>query len=141
MAVKSKLKRIDEKWDAMDKWLKRLISFGASIATIAGVCAGAVTWALSQLGTVIDARMETTIAEVESIRQGVDENKRNIDLSTTRLELLSLIAHNADNVLEIEKVAYHYFVELGGDWYMSQIYTDWATAYNADITFVAHKAQ
>lgn len=141
MAVKSKLKKFEEKWDTTDKWLKRLITMGASLATIFGVCVGVVNWFVGQLTNVIDERMETSVAKIDEVQAQISENKRDIDLATTRLELTSLIAHSPDNVLEIEKVAYHYFVELGGDWYMSQLYTDWATAHNADITFVAHRTQ
>lgn len=141
------VKRIAEYWDSANIWLKRLITFGASVATIFGVFAGILGWGIDQLDGFIDTKLDDISSQLESVEQGVttqvdilreesQEADRQSKLSGTRLELNMLIAHNPTNVIEIEKVARYYFLELGGDWYMSQIYSDWAKTYGGDVTFV-----
>lgn len=142
-----KLNKLAVLWDSANIWLKRLITFGASVATIFGMFAGILGWGMGQLDGFIDAKLDDISSQIESVEQGVTaqvdalrEESQSADkeskLSRTRLELTTLIAHNPTNILEIEKVAKYYFIELGGDWYMSQIYSDWAKEYGGDVTFV-----
>lgn len=134
-------------WDSTNIWLKRLITFGGSVATIFGVFAGILGWGMRQLDGFIDAKLDDISSKIESVEQGVTaqvdalrEESQAADkeskLSRTRLELNTLISHDPTNVIEIEKVARYYFIDLGGDWYMSQIYSDWAKEYGGDVTFV-----
>ncbi len=139
----AKVKTIGEKWGKLDHWLKRLISTVSSILVISGALIGAVSWVVhqanSQVTLVVEQQVAPLSAEVIELKEQVSDYARNSELSITRLELSNLISHNPTNVLEIEKVARHYFVELGGDWYMSQIYSDWAREYGGDLAFVTHK--
>lgn len=49
---------------------------------------------------------------------------------------MNLIQNQPTNKVEVEKVARHYFVDLGGDWYASSFYSKWAAEYEGDITFI-----
>lgn len=129
------LKKLEQKWDNTDKWLKRIISIVASLGAIAGMFTGILNLGLGKLDEHIDARVAAVSEQISTIEKQLDANTR----ATTRLELSMLIAHSPTNVLEIEKVARYYFIDLGGDWYMSAIYSEWAREYGGDLTFVTHK--
>lgn len=133
--MKSKLKQIGDKWDNANKWLKRLVSLIGSIGVVAGLFTGIMNWGLDRLDEQIDRRIADVSSQIAVVESQLDTTTR----SNTRLELNMLIAHNPTNVLEIEKVARYYFIELGGDWYMSAIYSDWAKEYGGDTTFVTHR--
>lgn len=143
MSIKTKAKALNEKWDSLDRWLKRTISTVSSVLVILGAITGVLSWGVSQVNTQVATMVEEYIAplsaEVKELKEQVAGTSHDTQLSTTRLELNTLIAHNPTNILEIEKVARYYFVELGGDWYMSQIYSEWAREYGGDLTFVTHK--
>lgn len=49
-----------------------------------------------------------------------------IELGIVRLQLLNLIQHAPHMHAEILEVAHRYFAELGGNWYMQAIFTEWA---------------
>lgn len=149
MTGKSKLTKLEQKWDDANAWLKRIVTFTSACGVIIGLFVGMFSWGVGQMNNLMDAKIqEVTVqveelqnsitAQVDSLRtesQAADNESR---LSRTRLELTTLISHNPTNIIEIEKVARYYFVDLGGDWYMSQIYSDWAREYGGDITFVTH---
>lgn len=137
--MKNQIKRLETRWDNLDKWVKRILGAIATIGTIIGTVSGITGWVTTQLDNHLDSKVQTIIQQIETLDNKSDEADRKLELSNTRLELTTLIAHNPENVLEIEKVARYYFVDLGGDWYMSQIYSTWAREYGGDLTFVVHK--
>lgn len=125
-------------WDNTDKWVKRIIGAIATVGTIIGILTGMTSWLAAQLDTHLDSKLGTIINQIETLDAKSDEADRKLELSNTRLELMQLIEHNPTNVIEIEKVARYYFIDLGGDWYMSNIYSEWAKEYGGDLTFVTH---
>lgn len=143
MSLRKRIKSIESRWDSADKWLKRIISTIGSLVIIIGAVVGSFNWGLSQINSqiieIVEQQFSPLSTEVREIKEQINESTNNTKLSTTRLELNTLITHSPTNVLEIEKVAKYYFVELGGDWYMSQIYSDWAREYGGNLTFVTHK--
>lgn len=149
MIVKSKLKQLEQKWDNADKWVKRVIGAVTTLGVIAGMFCGLFSWGIGQLDGFVNAKLQDVTAQVvevqaditrqvSMVKQELLDIENESRLGRTRLELTTLIAHSPTNVLEIEKVARYYFVDLGGDWYMSQIYSDWAKQYGGDVTFVTH---
>ncbi len=143
MSLRKRIKSIESRWDSADKWLKRIIGTTGSLVIIIGAVVGSFNWGLSQINSqiieIVEQQFSPLSTEVREIKEQINESTNNAKLSTTRLELNTLITHSPTNVLEIEKVAKYYFVELGGDWYMSQIYSDWAREYGGNLTFVTHK--
>lgn len=150
MSSKSKLKQLEQKWDNADKWVKRVIGAVTTLGVIAGMFCGLFSWGIGQLDGFVNAKLQDVTAQVvevqaditrqvSTVKQELLDIENESRLGRTRLELTTLIAHSPTNVLEIEKVARYYFVDLGGDWYMSQIYSDWAKQYGGDVTFVTHK--
>lgn len=138
MKTSTKISKLATTWDNADKWAKRVLGAIATIGTIAGIITGITGWVTNQLDSHLDPKLENLASQIEELRAGSEKADKTLELSNTRLELTTLIAHNPDNVLEIEKVARYYFIELGGDWYMSQIYSTWAREYGGDLTFVTH---
>lgn len=150
MSSKAKLKQLEQKWDNADKWVKRVIGAVTTLGVIAGMFCGLFSWGIGQLDGFVNAKLQDITAQVvevqaditrqvSTVKQELLDIENESRLGRTRLELTTLIAHSPTNVLEIEKVARYYFVDLGGDWYMSQIYSDWAKQYGGDVTFVTHK--
>lgn len=135
----SKIKKLEERWDNMDRWAKRILGAVATIGTIIGIIGGMTSWVIGQVDLILEAKLAPLEQEIITLQEHSDEGDKKQVLNITRLELTNLIAHNAENVVEIERVARYYFVDLGGDWYMSKIYSDWAKEYGGDISFVLHK--
>ncbi len=128
-----------QKWDSADKWVKRVLGAIAAATTIAGVATGAAGFFSAQLDKHLDQKLEGLTSQISDLKSESDAADKKLELSNTRLELTTLIAHTPENVIEIERVARYYFLDLGGDWYMSKIYSDWAKVYGGDLSFVTHK--
>lgn len=136
---RQKINNLAEKWDNTDRWVKRILGAITTIGTIAGLATGVVTWTTGQIDRHLDSKIETLTAKIAELDAKSDTADSKLELSNTRLELTTLIAHNPENVIEIERVARYYFMDLGGDWYMSKIYSDWAREHGGDLSFVVHK--
>lgn len=52
---------------------------------------------------------------------------------TLRIQLLMILSHQPDNIDTILKLAETYFVELHGDWYMTNEFTRWAKAHDVTV--------
>ncbi len=139
LTEQSRLKRLEAKWDNADKWVKRVIGAITTLGVIAGMFVGMFNWGIGKLDGFVDSKIASISSQVSTLESKLDENSYTSAQSRTRLELNMLISHNPTNIFEIEKVARYYFIDLGGDWYMSQIYSDWAKEYGGDLTFVTHQ--
>lgn len=139
MTTVSKIKHLEQKWDNADRWVKRILGAIATLGTIIGLVTGITGWVTNQLDSHLDNKIQTITTRIEELDAKSDEADKRLELSNTRLELNTLIAHNPTNIMEIERVARYYFLELDGDWYMSKIYSDWAVEYGGDLSFVTHK--
>lgn len=139
MTMRSKLKTLESRWDNADRWIKRIIGAVTTLGVIAGMFAGLFGWGLGKLDGFVDQKLESLTTQISALEEKLDSDSYISAQSRTRLELNMLITHSPTNIVEIEKVARYYFVELGGDWYMSQIYSTWAKEYGGDYTFVIDK--
>ena len=132
--------KIKNKWNKLDdnvqKWSKRL----AAIATIIGVLAAGAGWSINQLDRAISEKIENQTAviqqEVKQVSIEREASAKQTDLQLTRLELMMLMETDPDNTIEIEKVAHRYFIELGGNAYMSSEFSRWCKLYDADCEIV-----
>lgn len=105
----------------------------SQVVTATTVLIGAVTAVYTALDQQFVNKVSGQIDDLKSEMVSADEKT---DRQITRLELMNLIQNQTTNKVEIEKVARHYFVDLGGDWYVSGIYSEWAEEYEGDITFI-----
>lgn len=99
----------------------------ATISAVGVVCAtlgGIGHWIISEVSA-------TTNSRIDKIEQKIDENQLNNELATMRLELMTLISHDPDNVIEIEKLAKKYFnPPYNGDTYMTSVISRWCEEKN-----------
>lgn len=118
------------KIEKADKHLKRVSGTIGAVAVIVGAATGLCTWVSNQFQSVVSAQIEVLQEEV----QAADKSQ---SLAIMRLELMSLIAHDPENVVEIERLGKKYF-QTGGDSWMSSIYSDYAKEHGLDTSFIVH---
>lgn len=98
---------------------------------------GAIISSIIVCYNFIAGRIENTIDEkVGAVSAEFIEHHKVQDQQITRLELSDLIRNQPRNKAAIEKLARYYFVELGGDMWMTDFYSQWAQEYGGDISFV-----
>lgn len=76
-----------------------------------------------KLGRAINADISDRMVKLE--HKAAKEEKDNV-----RLQLLVLFSDYPENVSEILEVAHHYFVDIQGDWYMTNMFNNWLTKNN-----------
>lgn len=132
--------KIKNKWDSLDKSVQKWATRVGAITTIIGAIVAGGSWLIHQVDNAVATRIENQTdalqQEVKNLSDKVDEKDRQFDLQLTRLELMNLIELDPHNVVEIEKVAKHYFSDLRGDWYLTSVYSKWAKQYGGDMTYV-----
>lgn len=92
----------------------------------AGICVG--TWSVTQINADTNSKLDSISSQVTELK-----------LSTARSQLLTLMNHYPNNDEEIMKVAKYYFKDLGGDWYMTSLFTKWAEEHGhttEELTFI-----
>lgn len=105
----------------------------SQVVTATTVLIGAITALYAALDQQFVNKVSNQIDELKTEMISADEKT---DRQITRLELMNLIQNQPTNKVEVEKVARHYFIDLGGDWYASAFYSEWAEKYEGDITFI-----
>lgn len=108
--------------------IKDSASLISAVLVIGGALVGAGNWIIKEVSA-------TTNERIDALEAKIDGNQSKNELATTRVELIMLIEHDPNNVVEIEKVAKSYFSN-GGDWYMTSLYSQYAKEYGADTSFV-----
>ena len=71
----------------------------------------------------------------------VENTLNDIRLDTTRLQLDNLINNDSDNIESILKVAKVYFIDMNGDWYMTEKFKKWGEDHDVDLSdfnFTSH---
>lgn len=104
----------------------------ALIAAIGGT-AGLVTAVSTAVFKILDYRkakkgetIEAKLVPIVRKLDAQDEQLHEIRLDTTRTQLIMLMEHQPHNHDTIIKVAERYFCQLGGDWYLTSLFKDWA---------------
>lgn len=115
-------------WQGLSESTQNLAKTITAIGTIVGSLVIVANFIVNQVNASTNAKID----ELSSEMKKADKSQV---LSTTRLELLYLMQNDPENVVEIEKVARYYFVDLGGDMYMTGLYSKWAVQHNAQTYF------
>ena len=130
------MSKIKSKWDNLDKNVQKWATRLAAIATIIGIVTAGGGWIVSQLDNSVAAHIENQTQaiqdEVQKLSDKVESQDKETELQLTRLELMTMMANDPTNTVEIERVAHHYFKDLGGNSYMTSEYNRYCHQYNAD---------
>lgn len=110
-----------------------LVAIITGVGTLCGAGVAAGNWVIDTVNAKADAR-------ISNLQQELDESNKRQELSMLRLELLSLMSHDPDNVVEIEKVGRKYFGE-GGDWYLTGLFSKWCNQHKCDSNIVLQKGE
>lgn len=119
---KLKLKNWPQKVKDAAALLSAIIAIGAALA------AGG-KWLITEINSSTNARVDT-------LEEKIDDNYTKDELATTRLELMVLMEHDPDNVIEIEKLARHYFSDLKGNSYLTSVFSRWCREHGANCEIV-----
>lgn len=118
--VKKPKEKMSEK---IIKKTKSLADVITAVGIIGAAAVGIGTWCVTQINAGTNQKLDTIIEKVDRA-----------ELDATRSQLLALMSDYPDNESEILKVADYYFNGLGGDWYMTDLFTKWADSRGIDIT-------
>lgn len=116
-------------YDKADKKLQRLAATIGAIIAVVGALTGALGWVQTQFTNAVSSQMN-------DLKNEMQESDKRTEIQITRLELMTLIDTQPENIAEIEKVAKHYFRDLGANWYMTSIYSKWCQEYGGDASIV-----
>lgn len=116
-------------YDKADKKLQRLAATIGAIIAVVGALTGALGWVQTQFTNAVSSQMN-------DLKNEMQESDKRTETQITRLELMTLIDTQPENIAEIEKVAKHYFRDLEANWYMTSIYSKWCQEHGGDPTIV-----
>ena len=117
-------------WKSLPKRVQTASAVLASIIAICTTVGGILSWFEAQMTAHLDKRIDTLESTVKDIR-----------LDTVRLQLDGLMAHDSENVESILSVAKVYFLDMNGDWYMTEKFKTWGRAHDVDLSdfnFTSH---
>lgn len=121
---KTTVKKLKEKMsEKIIKKTKSLADVITAVGIIGAAAVGVGTWCVTQMNAGTNQKLDTIIEKVDKA-----------ELDATRSQLLALMSDYPDNESEILKVADYYFNRLGGDWYMTDLFTKWADSRGIDVT-------
>lgn len=120
--TKSKIKNFSQK-------VKDVSAFISAVLVIIGALIGCGSWLIKEITASTNSRVDT-------LEQKIDDNYAKDELATTRLELMILMEQDPNNVIEIEKLARHYFSDLQGNSYLTSVFSRWCKEYGANCEIV-----
>ncbi len=115
-----------EKRSRTKKFVSRLKESADIITAVSVIGAAAVaagTWIVHNITAETNSRLDDIVVQLNGLEQ-----------DSARSQLLALMSSYPDNDSEIMKIAYHYFRELDGDWYMTELFMEWANEHDIDIS-------
>lgn len=123
MKMKNKLKNLPEN-------VKKVSAFISAVIVIFTACGSLLNWFEAKMTEHLDKR----ISSVESVVNDIRED-------TIRLQLDNLINNDASNIESILTVAKVYFIDMNGDWYMTEKFKKWGKEHDVDLSdfkFTSH---
>ncbi len=106
--------------------IKSLSALISALLVIGGFFIVAGQWIVKEVTA-------TTNERIDALESKIDTNQDANELATTRLELMMLLDHDPDNVIEIEKLARKYFnPPMNGNSYMTSVVSTWCEQHGID---------
>lgn len=128
--MKEKVKKL-----RLKNWTQRIKDFSALISAVLVIGAaliGAGQWIVHEVTASTNQR-------VDSLESKINDNYTKDELATTRLELMVLMEHDPENVIEIEKLARHYFLDLKGNSYLTSVFSKWCREHGVNCAEIVLK--
>ncbi len=119
----SKTKNVRSRWKDIPENVKKVSAFISAIIVIVTACGSVLSWFEGKVTEHIDKRVSSMESTVNDIRQ-----------DTVRLQLDNLINNDSENIESILTVARQYFIEMKGDWYMTEKFKTWGREHNVDLS-------
>lgn len=119
----SKTKSVRSRWKDIPENVKKVSAFISAIIVIVTACGSVLSWFEAKVTEHIDKRLSSMELTVNEIRE-----------DTVRLQLDNLINNDSENVESILTVAHKYFIEMKGDWYMTEKFKRWGREHNVDLS-------
>ncbi len=117
------MKTMKKKFKDLPEGIKKLSAVISALIVIITACGSLLNWFENKMTEHLDARISTVENTVNDIRQ-----------DTIRLQLDNLINNDADNIESILTVAKVYFIDMKGDWYMTEKFKRWGKEHGVDLT-------
>ena len=120
-------------FDTVPSRIKEVSAILSALIVIFTTVGSLMTWFQNNITAHIDDRIDTLEKSVNDVR-----------LDTVRLQLDGLIAHDSENVESILSVAKVYFLDMNGDWYMTEKFKKWGREHDVDLSdfnFTSHTAK
>ena len=128
--MKDKIKKTEK--FKLKNWPQKVKDAAALLSAIIAIGAALIAggkWLVTEINSSTNARVDT-------LEEKIDDNYTKDELATTRLELMVLMEHDPDNVIEIEKLAKHYFSDLNGNSYLTSVFSRWCREHGANCEIV-----
>lgn len=113
-----------------DSILSIILAVFGSLAAILAFTQFLITRRDTKKGVMND--IKTAVDDLKDDVADLKESAEKQDVDNCRQQLMLLIHISPDNVGDIIPLAYHYFVELKGDTYLTNLFDDWLVRKNID---------
>lgn len=121
-----KVKKITAK--KVVEWIQTTAGVVTSVGVIFTAVVGVGTWCIGEI-------LKDTNSRLDSMGGQLDQ----LQVEATRTQLITLMSNYPDNKSEILKVADKYFNEYNGDWYVSELFEQWADDHGVDAKTLLKK--
>lgn len=111
------------RFDKIPETVKKVSAFISALVVIVTTLTTSLAWIQGKVTEHLDARMTSIETTVNDIRQ-----------DTVRLQLDNLINNDSDNIESILTVAKVYFIDMKGDWYMTEKFKKWGKEHGVDLS-------
>lgn len=121
-----KVKKVTAKKIA--EWIQTTAGVVTSIGVIFTAVVGVGSWCISQVLKDTNGRLDGMSGQLDQLQ-----------VESTRTQLITLMSSYPDNKSEILKVADKYFNEYNGDWYVTELFEQWAEEHDVDAKTLLKK--
>lgn len=122
--------KIKKKIKEMPDNIKKISTFISALIVIITACGSLLNWFEGKMTEHLDKRISVLEETVDAIHE-----------DTVRLQLDNLINNDSNNIESILNVAKLYFIDMKGDWYMTEKFKRWGREHDVDLSdfkFTSH---
>lgn len=124
------------------EWVTLLVTIAGAIAGLSTLIIFFVNRHDGRKKNVFTVEDRNMIKEVVTSIAVLGNKVDSLEQDTTRLQLLNLIQNDGNNKDAILTLGHHYFQDLKGNMYMTELYTEWARKHEIDekvLTEIIHR--